>query len=154
MTVTILAPGVFSPLTSDEPEVGRRYILEPDEDGTNRQNRAFHALISEYWRSGAHSYPAKSFDEFRNMIKRHLGAGFEAFIYVDPSNPEPVINDAKALTDIPPHIPRDLIRGRLRSWSDYSKKQRIETIDRLIAEMHEAGVNTKRFQEILEGMQA
>jgi hypothetical protein len=130
--------------------------LEPDEDGTARQNRAFHALISEYWRSGAHSYQAKSFEEFRNMIKRKLGAGFEAYVYAVIVDNKPVIMDAATYAEIPEAVRHDpdlkrLVRGRLRSWSDYSKRQRIETIDRLIAEMHAAGVNTNKFYEILEG---
>lgn len=151
MTITILAPGVFSPLTSDEPEVGCRYVLEPDEDGTSRQNRTFHALVQEYWRSGAHSYPAKSFAEFRDMIKRDLGAGFESFVYASPDG----VVKVKTREEIPPEFNnKKFAMGRLLSWSDYTKRQRCDTIDRLIAEMMQAEVQTKKFFEILEGMEA
>ena len=49
---------------------------------------------------------------------------------------------------------KNLARGRLKSWADYTKKERTETIDRLISEMHQAGVNSTKFSEILEGMGA
>jgi hypothetical protein len=44
------------------------------------------------------------------------------------------------------------IMGKLKSWGDYSKTERRETMDRLIAEMETAGVNTPKYREILAGM--
>jgi hypothetical protein len=44
------------------------------------------------------------------------------------------------------------IMGKLKSWADYSKTERRETMDRLIAEMETAGVNTPKYREILAGM--
>lgn len=151
MRIVITGPGTYESITADVPDPGMVYQLEDATEGSGAQNRAWHALVSEYWRSGCHSYSAKSFDDFRNQIKRALGAGFERFIYVtgDP----PTIHDAAKLEDIPHGTPRNLIRGRLKSWSDYSKKERRESIDRLIAEMHEVGVQTKKFYSILEGME-
>jgi hypothetical protein len=143
-------------MSKDEPIVGRCYSLEDASNGTQAQGRAFHALLGLYYSSRAWSYEGSgynlgaTYDEFRNMIKRKLGAGFVSYIYVagDP----PTIHDAKELSDIPPGTPRSLIRGRLKSWGDYTKKERMTTMDKLIAEMHETGVNSPRFQEILEGM--
>lgn len=43
--------------------------------------------------------------------------------------------------------------GRLKSWTDYTLRQRRETLDRLISEMIQVGVNTKKFFEILKGME-
>ena len=159
MTIEIVSPGVYVPASADEPTVGRRYILEDSASGTSAQNRAFHALLQEYWRSGSHSYRAKNFEDFRNQVKRHLGAGFEAFVYAEIVDGKPVIRDAPRYEDIPEAVRRDsdlrqLVRGRLKSWGDYTKKERRETLDRLIAEMTEVGVNTQRFHEILEGMGA
>jgi hypothetical protein len=158
MKIVVTAPGQFQSLTSDEPEPGMVYELQDGVEGTDAQNRAFHALVQEYWRTGCHSYNAKNIMEFRNMIKRHLGAGFEAFVYAVIEDGKPVIRDAKTYKDIPEAVRTDpdlkkLVRGRLKSWSDYTKRERTETIDRLIAEMEEAGVQTKKFYEILEGMQ-
>jgi hypothetical protein len=158
MKIQILPGYTYSPLTTDLPEPGKTYILTDDADGTERQNRAFHALVLEYWKSGCASYPSKGFEDFRNEIKKNLGAGFEAFVYAVIENDRPVIKDAKTWDEIPEGLrvdpdKRAFIRGRLKSWSDYVKKERIETIDNLIREMVEAGVNSKKFDEIISGMQ-
>jgi len=50
-------------------------------------------------------------------------------------------------------VDEPVIKWRLKSWRDYSKKERMESIDRLIAEMVQAGVNSKKFSEILQGME-
>jgi hypothetical protein len=42
---------------------------------------------------------------------------------------------------------------RLKSWAGYSKKERQMTIDNLISEMMQAGVNDRHFEEILRGME-
>lgn len=159
MIITIVSPGQFITQSTEEPEVGRSYLLEDATTGTNAQNRLFHALIGEYWRSGAHSYDAKNYDDFRNCIKKKLGAGFEAYVYAVIENGKPIIKDAKTRGDIPKEVREDpdlkkLVRGRLKSWSDYTKKQRRETIDSVIAEMVQAGINSRRFEEIMEGIGA
>jgi len=125
--------------TGAELKVGHYYNAEPSETGTNEQNRAFHALIQEYWRSGAHSYNARNFGHFRELIKLYLGAGTERYYSL-------VDDYGKPLTE-----PK--LSWRVKSWSDYSKKERTETIDRLISEMIQAGVNSKKFSEILQGME-
>jgi len=139
------------------PEEGHYYTMEDAATGTGAQNRTFHSLVQEYWRSGQHSYDADSFMVFRNMIKRNLGAGFESFIYADVVDLKPVIHDVKNYDHIPKYIRKDpdmkqMIRGRLKSFSTYTKKERKEVIDRLIAEMDQAGVNSKKYQEIIQGM--
>jgi methionine salvage enolase-phosphatase E1 len=141
------------------PAVGRSYNLEDAATGTDAQNRAFHALIGEYWKSGQHSYVAKNYDDFRNQIKRKLGAGFEAYVYVILENGQPIIRDAKLYDEIPAEVRADpeyrsLIRGRLKSWGDYTIKERRETMDKLISEMIQAGVNSAKFAEIMAGMEA
>jgi len=86
-----------------------------------------------------HSYNAKSFEHFRALIKLNLGAGLEKY---------------KTLVDTEGRLYSEpVISHRLKSWADYTKKERRETIDRLIAEMHQAGVTTRKFNEILEGME-
>ena len=148
---------LFRFLDYQNPTLGNEYFIEDATNGTQAQNKAFHALVLEYWKSGTHSYNASSFEEFRNMIKRHLGEGFEAFIYVEMVSGVPKIKDAKTVADIPEYIKndpemKDIIRGRLKSWSKYTMKQRKNCIDALISEMHQAGVNTPKFDEILRGM--
>jgi hypothetical protein len=41
----------------------------------------------------------------------------------------------------------------LKSWSDYTKKERQLTIDNIINEMFLVGVKSPRFDEILQGME-
>lgn len=132
----------------DAPQVGRRYLLEDVATGTSAQNRAFHALVQEYWRSGAHSYNAQTFAQFRDLIKRDLGAGFESYIYASAEG----IKRAATMDEIPAGTQMRDIMGKLKSWADYSKTERRETMDRLIAEMETAGVNTPKYREILAGM--
>ena len=165
MIITITAPGEYMTESKDEPLVGRRYQLEDATSGTGAQNRAFHAILQEYYRTRLWSYQGSgynagaTFDEFRNLVKRKLGAGFESFVYAEIVDGRPVIRDAKVYADIPESVRRDpnlkeLVRGRLKSWADYSKKERRTTMDALIAEMFEVGVNTPHFHEIIEGMEA
>lgn len=150
MTITIVAPGEYLCDSKDEPVTGCKYLLESAVSGTSAQNRAAHALMQEYWHTGLHSYPAKTFAEFRDYIKRDLGAGFESFVYATPEG----IKKAKTRDEIPAEYNNhQYTMGRLLSWSDYTLKQRRELIDRLIAEMVQAGVNTRKFGEIIEGMQ-
>ena len=149
MIISIVAPGEFISRSKDEPLVGRDYALEDAASGTNAQNKAFHALVGEYWRSGAHSYNAHSYDEFRDIIKLKLGAGFESYVY---ASPEGVVK-VKTREEIPPEYnTRKYAMGRLKSWADYTKTERRDTLDRLIAEMLQAGINSRKFQEILEGL--
>ena len=138
--------------------VGIKYELEDATEGTTRQSRAFHPLALEFWASGLHSSSAKSFDEFRDEIKRDLGAGFERFVYADLVGGEAVLMQVDSYERVPEYIrknPRrnELVRGRLKSWADYTKKERRRTLDNLISTMHQAGVNSKRFEEILKGME-
>ena len=144
-----ITPEGFIPLSGDLPEVGKKYQLEDISEGTGEQNRAFHALCQEYWTSGLHSYPAKTFAEFREFIKRDLGAGFESFVYATPDG----IKKAKTLEEVPEEWRNaKYCLGKLKSWGKYTKAQRISTIDRLISEMMQAGVNSRKFGEILGGM--
>jgi len=136
MAILITAPGSF---IGDELQVGEYYTAEPASEGTNQQNKAFHALCQEYWRSGQHSYNAKNFLHFRELCKLYLGAGAEQYYSL-------VGDDGKA-------VDKPVVRWRVKSWARYSKKERKEAIDRIIAEMIQAGVNTRKFEEILQGLE-
>jgi len=137
MRILVTAPGEF---TGDALAVGRHYNAEPADTGTQAQNRAFHALVAEYWVSGCHSYNARSYEDLRKCVKRDLGAGIEkATIYVHPLKGSPLPDGAEV--------------WQLKSWADYTKKERRETIDNLKNEMIQAGVNSRKFEEILRGME-
>jgi hypothetical protein len=155
MMILCTGPGTF---TGDELEEGKYYEAAEADTPTGRQNRAFHALLQEFYSSGAHSYAAGSFIEFRNYVKRDLGAGFESYKYVAGTEDGPAWGEAKRLEDIPDNVLRDrdgkkMIAGKLKSWADYTKKERREAIDRLVSAMIQAGVNSRKFDEIIEGME-
>lgn len=136
----------------DLPIVGKYYNLEDASEGSNAQNKTFHALTLEYFKSGQSSYDVSSYAEFKIEIKIQLGEGYEKFFYGAIVDGKPKIIEVKTKEEIPKGIALDLIRAKLKSWSDYTKKQRKETIDNVITEMLAAGVNTTKFEEILEGM--
>jgi hypothetical protein len=136
MKILITAPNVF---TGDKLKVGCYYTVELAAEGTDAQNKTFHALLQCYWTSGCHSYDARSFEHFRALIKLYLGAGMEKFYNLVNSDGTP--------------CPKGRPDYRLKSWTDYSKKERQTTIDNLISEMMQVGVNDKHFEEILRGME-
>jgi len=145
--------------TGDNLIEGRYYDAVEADTPTEQQNRAFHALLQEFWSSGCHSYNAKNFEQFRELIKRDLGAGFEKFRYVIETAEGLKWGTAKAAYDIPENVAYDacgkpLAAGVLKSWAKYTKKERKETIDRLINTMIQCGVSSKKFDEILEGMRS
>ena len=167
MKILILEKDQYLVESKDSPIIGRHYNLEDSETGTAAQRKTVHALMSEYFKTGMHSYKADNIKEFKKQIKKYLGAGFESFIYVEIKKPvmgletlnRPAIKDAKKYEDIPEEIRKDpyfkeLIRGKLKSYTDYTKKQAKNLLDNLIAEMLAAGVNSKKFNEIMEGMES
>jgi hypothetical protein len=136
MKILITAPNVF---TGDKLKVGCYYTVELAAEGTDAQNKTFHALLQCYWTSGCHSYEARSFEHFKALIKLYLGAGMEKFYNL--VNPDGTL------------CPKGRPDYRLKSWADYSKKERQTTIDNLISEMIQVGVNDRHFEEILRGME-
>ena len=164
MTILITADDSFFCADDKKPEVGKRYVLEDVTSGTLAQNNLFHALLTEYYKSGLWSYPGSGYKqgatlhEFREIIKRKLGAGFEVIYYADYVDGKAIICKCKTIEEIPEHVRRDpdmrkCIQGHLLSWAKYTKTQRRLTVDNLISEMHQVGVNTPHFMEILEGIE-
>jgi hypothetical protein len=138
MRVIITGQNTFCSCAADDDFViGGEYELIPAKDKTLKQNATFHALIAEYWRSGCHSYNVKTFKHFRECIKRDLGI-VEPYYRITGTDGKPC----------DPYIDY-----RNKSVAEYTKKELMESIDRLIAEMEQAGVNSRHFEEILHGME-
>jgi len=116
-----------------------KYEINLCEEGTIQQGRCWHGLLQEYWVSGCHSYNANNFNDLKDAVKYYLGAGVEEY-------QRTIGSDGKRL-EYP------ITDYRLKSWADYTKKERKESIDRLIAEMHQAHVHSKKFYEILQGLE-
>ena len=157
--VLITGPDSFTVQGKESPEDGRYYTLEPTGKGTLSQNNAFHALVMEYWRWGGHpKYGGDPYTVFRDKIKRDLGAGFSAYVYADISDGKPRIFQVSTFEEIPKHVKEDpdrntLIQGKLKSWSEYGKKDRQRTIDNLLDDIVASGCNTHKMDIIIEGMQ-
>lgn len=159
----ILAEGeeyTFICTTSDHPEVGKDYTLEDATNGTTAQNKAIHALIGEYFKSGVHPVMGgESYDKLRNHLKDKLGAGKEKYFFGYFAGDKMVKGEAKTWQEIPEecrtlyHQEQAFIVGKLKSISKYTKKERAEFIDNLITDMTATGVNSKKFNEILKGME-
>jgi hypothetical protein len=139
--------------------IGRYYNIEPAETGTDAQNKAFHALVQEYFNSGCFSYEAKNWLELKDQVKKNLGAGlvYNA-LCVDGWRNGLTWDEAQSLMayGVVLHTAETgdfIVSGELKSWAMYTKKARMMTMDALIAEMIQAGVQTKKFEEILKGME-
>ena len=150
MTIIQITPDGYLVLTGDAPEQGRKYALEDVATGTTAQNNAFHALIQEFFRSGCHSYNCETWQELKDFIKRDIGAGFDSFVWFMWDGKKTIKGKCKTREEIPDGAE---FFGKLKSWGKYTKKQRRETMDLLISTMIQAGVNTKKFHEILDGME-
>lgn len=149
MTIIQITPDGYLVLSGDAPEQGRKYALEDATDGTPQQNRAFHPLVQEFFKSGCHSYNCASWQELKDFVKRDMGAGFEEFKYAHLVDGKLQKGSCKTKEEIPEGA---VYWGELKSWAKYTKKQRRETMDLLISTMIQAGVNSKKFHEILDGM--
>lgn len=156
--------GRFVVTDADPPLVGCKYKLEDAENPTNRQNKAFHSLLDVYWRSGAWSYegsgyrPGMTYTEFRDHIKRYLGAGFEAYFVAEIVDGKVRVDVYDEWAKVPKHVRDDpnkgeYCRGRLKSYGDYTKKERRTLLDKLISEMHQTNVTDPAFERILKGME-
>ena len=163
MMIYVNEPGRF---TGDELKPGKWYEVQDAAEGTEAQNRAFHALLQEYFTSGLFSYQAKSVDELKRHIKHVYGAGVEYWIAVVQSKTYPdaghyrktkckTEQEAKGIATNfgTGNGAEQIIIPILKSWSKYTKAERMGTMDGLISEMLQAGCNSKKFEEILEGME-
>lgn len=105
-------------------------VSRPVSPGTDEQNRAFHALFTEYYKTGLHSAPEGcTLAEFKNFMKIQYG----------------------------PHTFIDVSEERycvLKSWADYTKHERVAALDGLISEVNQSGAfaESEKIREIIGGM--
>ena len=84
----------------------------PERVGTDQQNRAFHALLGEYWKSGLSSY--ESYDDMKDTIKLRI-AGADEYIFIDGGK----VRHAKSLEDVKGMKSArvsDILRSKFRRW--------------------------------------
>lgn len=170
MQILILEYDRFMVESKDVPIPGRKYILEDYGNGTQAQNKTFHALISclfKYMLSiNQYQFEIDEiYYDFRypdwlvlkDVFKMKYGAGADHYEYAS-DNLE--IITVKKLEDIPDKVIKDFTTGNnkrikkiLKSWSLYTKKQRIDLIETTLNLMKSIGVDSNKFYEILKGME-
>jgi len=156
MKILITESG-YIPQSADTPEVGKYYTLETADNQTAQQRKAWHAIVHEWFKSGLWSYDTIDFKQFRDYIKKDYGAGFEKYKWVDDNY---CIHTAKTMEEIPLYVleaqangQHGRINGVLKSFSNYTKKDVKDSLDKLISACMEAGLNSRKFQEIITGME-
>jgi hypothetical protein len=151
MKITVTGKGAFE---GADLTIGREYLVEDAAHGTAAQNRLFHALVQEYFNSGLFSYEAKNAEQLKKAVKRYIGAGFEAFAAVEKTGSATRIGMFDTIDETRKEAVwyggSQVIRGILKSWAKYTMNERRDTITNLIAEMKTAGVNSARFEEMID----
>ena len=144
--------------SQESPIIGHSYILEDASEHTGKQRKAAHALIGEWFKSGAWDYDTTDYNRFREYVKKDYGSGFSHYEYVDNDYG---MNRVKELDEIPEYVLKDYgeghnkkrIKAVLKSFTEYTKKDVMLLIDRLIDVMMERGVKSAKFQDIIKGLE-
>ena len=170
MKILILEHDRFMVESKDAPVLGNRYILEDAINGTQAQNKTLHALIQCLYKwmlsintfqfeidSIYYDFRCPDYLILKDVFKMRYGAGADHYEYV---NDNLEIINVKKLEDIPLTVVTDFTSGNkkrvkkiLKSWSKYTKKQRTDLIETTLCIMKLIGVDSKKFAEILEGME-
>lgn len=117
----------------------------PKKHGTDEQNRAFHALINEFFLSGCSSFD--SVFEMKNYYKLQASEPLY-YIWFDINGE---LHYAEKVSQIS--------KGALKvvkipkSWANFNREERKTAIELVISEGYNAGVNSKKWDEIIKGMQ-
>jgi hypothetical protein len=162
MLIYCTGEGTF---TGDSLKPGAYYEATEEGNPTEKQNRAFHSLVAAWFADGSYSYPAKTFKSLKDWVKHDLGAGSDRRVWITMRREKgrEGWTAGKVMTRPDAEPPADAQRDfygnyvyvdLLKSWSRYTKRERTETIDRLIAAMVRSGVNSAKFEEIMRGMES
>lgn len=156
-------------INGEQPVSGLYYDIEDYISGTGAQNRAFHSLLNAFWiwmrktdswqfenGESVIDLSTPSMDDFRGLFKSRYGAGFSHIEYVTESKG---MERVKTIEEVPQYALDDFnsgnrkrLKGVLKSWSEYGKKERREAIDNLFWIIGLSGCNDKKVQEIIQGM--
>lgn len=131
-------------------------VLTETQYKSREQNNLFHSLLKCFWESKLSSFD--SYEELRNHYKRiaHL-----CEVQWENTLPEQVKKILWKAIQLLPIQKRyldeicELLRGRVvtwHSWSECSKEMARVVLDQLINDMTFAGVNSKKFQDIMRGL--
>jgi hypothetical protein len=140
--------------SEETPVDGHKYHLIDAEEYTQSQRNTLELLIDEWFKSGIWDYDTIDKRKFREFVKRDYGQGFDRLKYVDDKYK---IIEVKTQDEIPEYVVLDFangnkgrIQGVIKSTTSYTKKQLSNIIDNVINAMIDAGVDTKKFHDILK----
>ena len=131
-------------------------VLTETQYKSREQNNLFHSLLKCFWESKLSSFD--SYEDLRNHYKRiaHL-----CEVQWENTLPEQVKKILWKAIQLLPIQKRyldeicELLRGRVvtwHSWAECSKEMARLTLDQLINDMTFAGVNSKKFQDIMRSL--
>jgi transposase-like protein len=116
-------------------------ISTPKKSGTEEQNRAFHALINEFWLTGCSSYP--NYETMRDSYKLRAGGAKEYKIATENG-----VVTSKTLEGYEGYISIAIPK----SWSEFNREQRMKAIDLVLADIYQSGASSKKLDEIIGGL--
>lgn len=119
-------------------------VTPPKKPKTLQQIRTFHALLHAIWDTGETSYGSEL--EFKNDIKLRVMDAV-GYVYLDGLNQK----YTKSLMDVPSGAYFVAIPP---SMADATLEEAMHAIDELIQLMSDAGISSKKIDEILGGMEA
>lgn len=145
-------------LTGQEIEDDFAYveILNEKQYKSRQQNNLFHSLLKCFWDSGCSSFESYKSMRFHYKDIAHL---IEYVFQNDlKESTKQILWRAVKVLPIEESERKkviELLRGRIQivhSWAESTKGMAKIAIDQLLDDMHEAGVNSKKFEEILKGL--
>lgn len=131
-------------------------VLTETQYKSREQNNLFHSLLKCFWESKLSSFD--SYSELRNHYKRMAHLCEVQWENTLPEQIKQILWKAIKLLPIPKRYLDEiceLLRGRVitwHSWSECSKEMARVVLDQLINDMTFAGVNSKKFQEIMRSL--
>ena len=134
-------------------EYGYIEVLDEKQYKSKQQNSLFHSLLMCFWESKLSSFD--SYEDLRNHYKRIAHLCDVKWENTLPDNVKKILWKAIRLLPIPKQYLDEiceLLKGRVvtwRSWADCSKEMASITLEQLINDMTFAGVNSKKFQDIM-----
>ena len=145
-------------LTGQEIEEPFAYveILTEKQYKSRYQNALFHSLLSCFWDSGCSSFESYKSMRFHYKDIAHL----IEYVFTNDLKESTKQMLWRAVKVLPIEESErkkviELLRGKIlieHSWAESTKGMAKIAIDQLLNDMHEAGVNSKKFEEILKGL--
>ncbi|MHC1623301.1 MAG: hypothetical protein ACXQTR_01770 [Candidatus Methanospirareceae archaeon] len=117
-------------------------LSEVQDPGTERQNRAFHSLIGEWWVTGCMGYP--TYETMRDSYMLRVKGAKEYKLFTS--------DGILTVKDITPYEPCSAVPIPY-SWTRFTKKERMEAIKQVLADIYQSGATSKKLDEIIGGLE-